>query len=386
MSGPVYLDANASAPLCPRVLEVANAVWADPRIGNPASTGHAHGSRAARLLHEARAAIASVVGDPAENVVFTSGATEANNLALFGVAKRQGPRHMVVSALEHKSVREPVRALARSGWEVNWIAPDPSGVVDRDAFLGAIRDDTALVAMMHVHNELGTIQPVAAIAEALGAHSAHFHVDAAQGFARDDQLEHQRIDSIAVSGHKLHAPPGVGALIARRSADKLAPLFFGGGQEGGLRPGTVPVALAYALGVAAERAHTDRLERRQACWAMRRQVLAMVRAAGATLHGPQPQTLDDCEGRVMPHVLHGRFEGLDAELVQDAVSDIASIATGAACDSGASLSPSLEAIGLSPDAMQASWRLSWCHFTPAPDASAFVAKVRALRERWADAA
>jgi len=261
VSAEIYLDYAATTPLDPAVAAAMRGCL-EHEHGNPSSQ-HAAGRRARALVDTARAEIAARVGAPAERLFFTSGATEANNLALKGSLLRGGSlaragarAHLVTSTIEHKSVLDSAHALEESGVAVTYVPPDPLGRVAVDAVERALRDSTTLVSIMHVNNETGVIQPIEPIAAHLEGHAAYFHVDAAQGFGKEiPALRHPRIDLISISGHKLFAPKGVGALVTRRRDGErppLSPLMFGGGQERGLRPGTLPVHLIVGLGRAAE--------------------------------------------------------------------------------------------------------------------------------------
>jgi cysteine desulfurase len=228
-------------------------------FGNAGSRTHEYGSRARKAVDTAREQVAAVVEAKPDEVIFTSGATESNNLAILGLApfgEREGRRHILSTMIEHKAVLEPLAHLEKRGFEVELVRPTRGGWVEADDVLSRVRDDTLLVSVMHVNNETGVIQPIDEVAAGLEGRSAYFHVDAAQGYSKELQkLKHKRIDMISVSGHKIYAPKGVGALITRRRnrlRPPLEPLMFGGGQERGLRPGTVAVPLVVGLGVAAQ--------------------------------------------------------------------------------------------------------------------------------------
>jgi cysteine desulfurase len=206
----------------------------------------------------ARDQVAGVVDCKREEVLFTSGATESNNLAILGLADfgaANNRRHIVSTMIEHKAVLEPLADLETRGFEVTYVKPQPDGVVRAADVLSALRPDTLLVSVMHVNNETGVLQPIDEIAAGMAKHLAYLHVDAAQSFGKiPKMLSNQRIDLISVSGHKIYSPKGIGALIARRRGYEKAPirpLMFGGGQERGIRPGTLPVALIAALGESA---------------------------------------------------------------------------------------------------------------------------------------
>ncbi len=247
--------------------------------------------------------------------------------------------------------------------------------VDPEVVREALRPDTLLVSVMQVNNETGVRQPIAALAEALDGHPAYLHVDAAQGFGKDlESLRNPRIDLISLSGHKLYSPKGVGALIVRRRGyDRvpLQPLLVGGGQERGLRPGTLPVALIAALGESAELAVRDEETRRARCRAIRDLALSAFMPLGPRLTGDQ--------SLVMDHVLNLAFPGLDSEALMVAVKDLIAISNGSACTSS-SYAPShvLKAMGMSDDEANECVRISWCHLTPEVDWGAVAHRIRSL--------
>lgn len=377
-AGPVYLDCNATAPMEPAVRD-AVIRWFTDEIGNAGSRTHEYGVRAKRAVQTAREQVAAVVGASADEVLFTSGATESNNLAILGIAphgEAADCRHIVSTAIEHKAVLEPLEALAAKGFTVTLVKPDAGGIVSAEAMRAALRPDTVLVSVMHVNNETGARQPIEKIAAALKEHDAYFHVDAAQGFGKDlDGLRCPRIDLISISSHKVYGPVGVGALVARRRGFKkppLAPLSFGGGQERGLRPGTLPVPLIIGLGLAAERAGKNAKEREARCAAIRAEALAALQPLGIRLHG-DPE-------RILPHVLNLSIAGIDSEALMVALKDLAAVSNGSACTSQ-SYEPShvLAAMGLPEEAVAGAVRLSWCHMTPDVDWPAIARRIASLR-------
>lgn len=246
---PIYLDYAATTPVLPEVAAVVQHYML-VEFGNASSRTHEFGSAAKKVVEESREVIAKAVGAKPDEVTFTGGATEANNIAILGLrawAEETGRKHIVTTAIEHSAVLEPCEHLRSLGFEITYVMPNGDGLVPAAAVLSAVRPDTALVSVMHVNNETGVIQPIGEIADGLGDHPAWFHTDSAQGFGKvTSDLIHPRIEMISISGHKFGAPKGVGALITRRRGYKrppLQPLMFGGGQERGLRPGTVAVPL-----------------------------------------------------------------------------------------------------------------------------------------------
>ena len=374
----VYLDCNATTPIEPNVAREVQRFFVE-EFGNAGSRTHEYGNRAKVAVQRAREDIARVVDASPDEVTFTSGATESNNLALIGLAEHgtaAARTHIVSTMIEHKAVLEPLEALAKRGFTVTLIPPERTGAVDPQRIRGAVRDDTLLVSVMQANNETGVRQPIQQIADLLGDHPAYFHVDAAQGFGKDlVQLRTKRIDLISVSGHKIYAPKGVGALVARRRRFKripLSPLMYGGGQERGLRPGTLPVPLIVGLGVASRLAIEENDTRRRTCQQFRDRVLQILNALDARLHGDQELAL--------PHVVNASIPGLDSEAVMLALKDLVAISNGSACTSQ-SYEPShvLVAMALTEQEIRGALRISWCHLTPHPDWDEFLRRIRAVR-------
>ena len=373
--GPVYLDCAATTPLDPRVeAELIRCLRED--FGNAGSRTHAYGRDARRAVERARDQVAAVAGASRGEVIFTSGATESNNLALLGLevfGKRSGRMHLIGSSIEHHAILEPLRLLEGRGFEVTLVDPEPGGWVHPDKVRGALRDDTLLVSIMQVNNETGVMQPIREIAEGLGSSEAFFHVDAAQGFGKElEGPRHERVDLISVSGHKLCAPKGVGVLICRRRAGErppLTPLAAGGGQELGLRPGTLPVALIAALGKAAELAAEERDARWRSACAMQARILDGLAALEPRIQGER--------SRLSPYILNLSFPGFDAETVMEEWEDLVAISDGAACTSQSyTCSHVLGAMGASPEQQAGAVRLSWCHLSEPPDCAALVAALQ----------
>ncbi|MCY3988397.1 MAG: cysteine desulfurase DndA [Gammaproteobacteria bacterium] len=364
--GPVYLDCNATTPIEPAVLAEMNRLWAN-EPGNAGSRTHEYGLRAKKLVQKAREQIAAVVWAKPEEVIFTSGATESSNIAILGLAahaKDTGRCHIVSTEIEHKAVLEPLEQLARRGFKVTHVPVGQSGAVTADAIGAALRDDTGLVSVMHVNNETGIIQPVKEIARVLGGHPAYFHVDAAQGFGKElDRLRCPRIDLISVSSHKIFGPVGIGSLIVRRRGFEripLRPIVFGGGQERGLRHGTLPVPLVAGIGLAAEIALRDHDTRQARCLEIRGSALDALASVGIRQNGDPRFSL--------PHVLNFSVDGVDAEALMVALKNLIAVSNGSACTSQ-SYEPShvLAAMGLSDARIAGAVRMSWCHMTPNVD-------------------
>ena len=374
----VYLDCAATTPLDSRVrAEIVR--YLDEDFGNAGSRSHAYGQRARRAVEWARDRVAAVVDAQRGDVVFTSGATESNNLALIGLADRglaTGRRHIVTTAIEHHAVLEPIAELERRGFQVDRVEPDAGGAVDSGAVLRLVRADTLLVSVMHVNNETGIIQPIDEIAAGLHSSDVIFHVDAAQGFGRDiAALRHHRIDLISASGHKIHAPKGVGALIVRKRdgvRPQLTPLMYGGGQERGWRPGTLPVPLIAGFGKAAELALHDREIRATRCAEFRSALLAGLAPLNPVVNGDP--------ARAVTHILNIAIPGIDAETAIEAWADLAAVSHGAACTSQSyTCSHVLSAMRVPAWRQEGALRLSWCHLTELPDLQTMVEAVARVR-------
>ncbi|MER7830114.1 cysteine desulfurase DndA [Streptomyces sp. NPDC095602] len=352
-----YLDVAATTRVDPRVADVV-LHWMTEDFGNAGSRTHEYGLRAKRAVQEAREFLASTVGAKAKDLIFTSGATESNNIALLGLAaygEESGRRHIITSAIEHKAVIEPLLHLQSRGFEVDFLEPGPSGRISKDAVLERLRPDTLLVSLMHVNNETGVIQPVAELAEELRKTQTYLHVDAAQGYAKVSQDLKAPIDMISISGHKIGAPKGVGALVVRRRGwDKvpLQPIMFGGGQERKLRPGTLPVPLIMGLLEAAKIFHAEHASWERQTRAMREELLTALSRTRFRINGDVHHSV--------PHILNVSFDGQDAERLIVRLKDQVAVATGSACTS-ASYTPShvLTAMGLPEEVATNGLRFSW---------------------------
>lgn len=373
-----YVDNNATTAIEPRVADVVLRYLAD-EYGNAGSRTHTWGATASKAVEEARRQLATVVDSRPDEVIFTSGATEANNLAILGLADHglaMGRLHVITTAVEHKAVLEPVEHLAkRYGFDITVLPVGEGGWPSADQLAEALRPDTLLVSTMHVNNETGVELPLDEYAGVLSGHRAFWHVDAAQGFGKSVQpLRDHRIDLISVSGHKIYGPKGIGALVARRrryDRPPLAPLMFGGGQERGLRPGTVPVPLVAGLGEAARLALAEGTERLSVCAAYRDAVIDGLAPLHPLING-DPQ-------RTLTHTMNLSLPGIDAEAAMVATKDLVAISNGSACTSS-SYEPShvLSAMGLDTDRIGCALRISWSHLTPEVDWAAVADRLLSL--------
>lgn len=374
---PIYLDCNATTPLEPEVADVVRGYMVE-EFGNEGSRTHEFGACAKQAVQKARDQVAAVVGVGRDEVLFTSGATEANNLAILGLADHgitTSRKHLITTAIEHKAVLEPFQELERRGFELTVVPSSKDGTVCPNRILESIRPDTLLVSVMAANNETGARQPIRAIADALKTNEVYFHTDAAQAFGKDiDLLRHPRIDLISISAHKIYGPKGIGALITRRRGfvkPPLKPLMHGGGQERGLRPGTLPVALIAGLGQAAELAGSLHAARQARCRAIKAKAIEAFQQLGPRIHGPADNTQD--------HVLNVAFPGLDSEALMVALKSDVAVSNGSACTSS-SYTPShvLKAMGYSDDEANEAVRFSWCHLTPEVDWPALAKRIRDL--------
>ncbi len=375
----VYLDTCATTPLLPDVLEEIGRYLAI-EYGNEGSRTHEYGAAARRRVNRAREEVAVLAAARPDEVIFTSGATEANNLAILGLApalRASGKGHVVTTALEHKAVLEPFARLEEEGFAVSRVTAGESGLVDPVELAAAVGPDTGLVSLMAANNETGVLQDVPAVAAAL-PEDVYLHVDAAQSFGKEPvPLAEPRIDLVSGSAHKLHGPKGIGTLIARRRGYRRPPLralTVGGGQERGLRPGTVPVHLVAGFGSAAAAAAAEQGERRAANLAFRKRTLAALAPLSPAYNGNPEATL--------PHVLNVSFPGIDAEAAILATKNLVALSSGSACNSGSfERSHVLEAMGLSGERLDGALRISWCHLTEEPDWPEFVRRLQNLQRQ-----
>ncbi|MDO9286450.1 MAG: cysteine desulfurase family protein [Aquabacterium sp.] len=327
LTEPIYLDHNATTPVAPEVL-AAMMPWLLGEYGNPSST-HPCGQRAARAMAIARGQVGELIGANAQEIVFTGCATEANNLALLGAAHALGAekRHLVVSAVEHPAVMAPALVLRDQGWALTVLPVDTFGRISPDQLANALRPDTALVSVMHANNEVGTLQPIAEIAEITRSRGILLHTDAAQSVGKlPVNVDALGVDLLSIAGHKFSAPKGVGALYIR-TGTPIRSILHGADQERGLRPGTENMALIVAMGAAAALASaalpalSDRLR------SLRDLLHAQLEAVvpGLRLNG-------DPEHR-LPNTLHVSFPGVSGRVLLAAVSDTVAASVGSACHS-----------------------------------------------------
>jgi cysteine desulfurase len=377
---PIYMDNHATTPVDPRVLEAMLPYFGE-RFGNPASRSHAFGWTAEAAVDLAREQVADLIGARAAEIVFTSGATEADNLAIKGAAAGNRARgdHLVVLATEHKAVVDSAAWLEGRGHRVTWLRPGPDGLVTPEQVAAEVTGDTVLVAVMHGNTEIGVVQPVAAIAAAVKAVNERclVHCDAAQSAGRMPvEVTALGVDTLALSAHKMYGPKGVGALwVRRRPRVKLEPLLHGGGHERGLRSGTLPAPLLVGFGVASVMAAEELATEPARIAGMRDRLLAGLRdrAGGVRVNGSLEHRL--------PGNLNVSFEGVDGEALLLAMKDVA-VSSGSACTS-ASLEPSyvLRAIGVADELAHASIRFGLGRFNTADEVDYAIDHVAAAVAR-----
>jgi cysteine desulfurase len=378
MSG-IYLDNHATTPLDPRVYD-AMRPWLTERFGNPHSENHLPGRAAAEAVEAARAQVAALIGADPREIVFTSGATEANNLAIIGAARflKGSKRRVVTLATEHKCVLESCLALQDEGYEAVVLGVRENGLVDLDALARAVTPETALVSVMAANNEIGVLQPLKEIAAIVRSGGALFHTDAAQA-AGKVPLDVEAIDLMSLSGHKIYGPMGVGALyVRRRPRVRLKPIFHGGGQERGLRSGTLPVSLCVGFGAACAIAREELGAEAKRVGALRDRLEAKLMAAvpGARVSGAGAPRL--------PGNLNIALPGVEALDLIAAVPEVA-LSTGSACTS-AEVEPSyvLGAIGLDAATARAALRFGVGRFNTEADIDRAAALIASAAARLRD--
>jgi len=376
---PVYLDHASTTPVDVRVAaRMSEVLRSESEYGNPASTSHDYGDVAGALVETARAQVAAAVGAAAAEVIWTSGATEANNLAIFGVAQyyRERGRHIVTSRTEHKAVLDPCRELERRGWEVTYLVPDAEGVLDPAQVAAALRTDTVLVSLMHVNNEIGVVQNIAAVGAICAAHGgAWLHVDAAQSVGKCPiDFPSVGADLMSLSAHKAYGPKGVGALIVAQRGEtrgrgrvQLTPLQFGGGQERALRAGTLATHQAVGMGLAFELAmRTSSVETVRVAHLQERLWQGLAALGGVRRNGSAT--------RSVPHLLNVSFDGVEGESLLAAVRPHVAVSTGSACTSAlAEPSYVLRALGRSERSSESSLRFGLGRTTTEADIDAAIA-------------
>lgn len=386
-SAPIYFDYAATSPVDPRVAELmVKCLTMDGIFGNPASRSHAYGWQAEEAVETARQHVADLINADPREIVWTSGATESNNLAIKGVAhfNHKRGKHLITSKIEHKAVLDTCRQLEREGFEVTYLEPDSDGLISAQSVADAIREDTTLVSLMHVNNEIGVVNDIQAIGEICRERKVFFHVDAAQSASKlPIDTEAMKIDLMSFSGHKAYGPKGIGALYVRRKPRvRLEAQIHGGGHERGMRSGTLPVHQIVGMGEAFRIAKLDMEKDRAHAKALRERFIAGIQDMEEVYNN------GSIDNRV-PHINNISFAYVEGESLIMSLKDLA-VSSGSACTS-ASLEPSyvLRALGLSDELAHSSMRFSFGRFTTENDIDRAVElihnavnKLRELSPLW----
>ncbi len=356
----VYLDYNASAPIDSRVLDYMVDVYTND-IGNADSRTHDFGEKARNTVETARKEVAALLGINSDEVFFTSGATESNNIAVQGLrdySKKTNKKHIITSSIEHKAVLETVKHLEKEGFEVDYVSPDPSGRVSAQRVIDCVKDNTLLVSIMHVNNESGIIQPVKEIGEELEKRNVLFHVDATQSCGKlVDEIRDLKYDMLSFSAHKLMGPQGVGVLVLRRKNYKLPPvtaITYGGQQEHGIRPGTIPVALVAGCGKACEIASNEYKKNNEHSEDIKLRIIEAIENSGLEYHFNGNQEF------CLPNTVNVCLYGVSSEALMISTRQYCGVSNGSACTSK-NYSPSyvLTAMGIPKEEIESSIRISW---------------------------
>lgn len=360
MKLPIYLDYQSTTPMDPRVLEAMIPYFTE-KFGNPHSRSHAYGWEAEEATDIARKQVAELIGANEKEIIFTSGATESNNIAIKGVGHfyKDKKNHIITVVTEHKCVLDACRHLEEEGFQVTYLPVQPNGLIDLKALESAMTEKTLLVSVMAVNNEIGVIQPLKEIGALCRAKGAFFHTDAAQAFGKIPlNVEELNIDLMSISGHKIYGPKGIGALfVRRRPRVRIEPIINGGGQERGMRSGTLPTPLVVGLGKAAEIAGKEMAAEQARLVALRERFLKGIRdnVKDIQINGDMAQRF--------PGNLNISFAYIEGESMIMAIRDLA-VSSGSACTS-ASLEPSyvLRALGLDEEMAHTSIRFGFGRFT-----------------------
>lgn len=387
MKLPVYLDYSATTPVDPRVAQkMIECLTMEGNFGNPASRSHVYGWRAEEACENARQQVADLINADPREIVWTSGATESDNLAIKGVAHFYGTRgkHLITSKIEHKAVLDTMRQLEREGFEVTYLDPSEEGIISPEQVKDALREDTILVSVMHVNNEIGTVNDIAAIGEITRANKVLFHVDAAQSAGKTEiDVEAMKVDLISFSGHKVYGPKGIGALYVRRKPRvRLEAQMHGGGHERGMRSGTLATHQIVGMGEAFAIARQDMVKDRE-------HVAKLSERFYSQLADMEEVYLNGSKTQRMPHFLNLSFNFVEGESLMMSLKDLA-VSSGSACTS-ASLEPSyvLRALGRNDELAHSSIRFTFGRFTTeeevdlaAAQVREAVGKLRALSPLW----
>lgn len=378
----IYLDYNASAPIDERVLDVMIDVYKNV-YGNADSRTHDFGNNARKVVEDARGQVAHLLGIDKGEVFFTSGSTESNNIAIRGLikyAEESGKKHVITSSIEHKAVLETVKSLREGGFDVDIIDPEEDGRVDAEKILALVRTDTLLVSLIHANNETGVIQPVKEIGSALSEKSILFHIDATQSCGKlVSELQNIKYNMLSLSAHKFSGPQGIGALILRKKRYKLPPVksvIYGGQQEHGIRPGTIPVALVAGLGKACELAEQEYEINMNRYKENKEIVLKLIQNSGLKYE------INGNQNFCMPNTLNISFQGIESEALMLLSKQYCGISNGSACTShDYSSSYVLTAMGLDEERISSAIRISWGAKTDIDELTKWISKLIEVAQR-----
>ena len=379
MNLPIYLDYASTTPVDPAVADkMIQFLTPTGQFGNPASRSHVFGWQAEAAVEDARTDVATLIGADPREIVWTSGATEANNLAIKGCAhfnQRKG-KHVITSKIEHKAVLDTCRQLEREGWEVTYLEPDSNGLIQPQMVADAIRQDTTVVSIMHVNNELGTLNDIAAIGAICSENKVFFHVDAAQSAGKTPiDVEAMNVDMMSFSAHKIYGPKGIGALFVRRKPRvRIEAQMHGGGHERGMRSGTLPTHQIVGMGEAFKLGFENLAEESARIEALRTRLWEGV-------SDMEEVHLNGSEDQHVPGIVNISFAFVEGESLIMALRDLA-VSSGSACTS-ASIEPSyvLRALGLNDEMAHSSIRFSIGRYTTEQDIDDAIAKVRNAVEK-----
>lgn len=356
----MYLDYNASAPIDLRVLECMNDVYLNA-FGNADSRTHDYGDRANKVVEDARSQVARLIGRKKDEIFFTSGSTESNNIAILGLrdyAEKTGKKHVITSSIEHKAILESVKVLSKDDFKIDYVKPDSSGSINVQEVISLITSNTLLVSIMHVNNETGVIQPTKEIGDFLLDKDVLFHIDATQSVGKlIEEVKETSYDMMSFCAHKMSGPQGIGALVLKKKRYKLPPvqaITYGGSQEHGIRPGTLPVALIAGFGKACEIALLEHENNKMHCLKIKDMLLGHMVKSGLKyrINGSLEKTIYN--------TLNVSIDGVSSEALMLSSKHLCSISNGSACNSH-SYSPSgvLTEMGLEHESIEGAIRLSW---------------------------
>lgn len=355
-----YLDYNSSTPIDSEVLDCMVSVYKN-NFGNADSRTHSHGNSAREIIETARGYLADLLNVDKSEIVFTSGATESCNIAILGLSewgKKSGKKHIVTTAIEHKATLEPIRFLEAQGFKVDYITPQSSGRVNADEVVSKITEETMLVSIQHVNNETGIIQPIKEIGDYCNKKGVYFHIDASQSFGKlVVELQDAKYNLLSATAHKIYGPQGVGLLVLKKRDYRkppILPIVFGGGQENGIRSGTMPVALIAGFGKAAELSFANHKKWQAHAKKIKEEILDAMKQSGLRYFINGEQTF------CIENTINISFVGVKAEALMIALRNNCSISNGSACTSkDYKLSYVLQSMGISDEIAKCSVRLSW---------------------------